>query len=332
VPVAKDLGVDNVLEVVQHVFNIDGEERGEEYYFPCINPNHADHKPSCSVNLETGLFFCFSCGSGGDLISLGSLALGVPKYQVESLLIATPTSEGYLDRLWNKLNSTLRKETKEGYDLSDIPGPYEAEPLDYLRGRGYEDTTLSLWGCRYVPKARLRGQRGDYIIQDYVGIPIRNQHGTLFGWTYRATRDDQKLRYTVTPGLPRNKIWFGGHLFHDTEEVVITEGEMDCMWVTQVGYPCLAMMGSNPSPEKIRWLKRYRKVTIFADRDSSGVQAVIRLGEQLRNRVDLNVARYSKKVVGKDPQELHPVDVEVAIETAMPYLLWKQRLEERRVG
>lgn len=329
-PAAKELGVD-VLDIVVNTFKIEGEERGEEYYFACVNPGHADHRPSCSVNLETGFFFCFSCGAGGDLLALGALALGLTRHQVEGLITASPTQPGYVEKLWNKLNARLKKETKQALLAEDLPGPYEPEPLHYLRERGFTDPTLSLWGCRYVPEERLQGNVGQYVIRDYVAVPVFNASQVQVGWVYRATKD-QKLRYTVTPGMKRNEVWFGCHLFANSDEVVITEGELDAMWVSQCGYPALAMMGSRPSEQKINWLKRYQQVTIFADHDAAGVAAVLRIGEQLRYRVDLKVARYHRVAKGKDPQDLHPVDVELSVYRAQPYILWKRNLEADRVG
>lgn len=321
-PLARDLGIDSVLDVVTNTFHIEGEERGTEYYFPCISPDHTDHRPSCSVNLDTGLFFCFSCGAGGDLLALGSLALGVPKAHVERMLVASPTQPGYMERLWRRIEKHLQREPIP--QVEELPGPYGPEPLDYLRQRGYNDATLRRWGCRHVKQQRFTGPNGDYVIRNYIAIPVINHLQVQLGWCYRAINPYTVPRYLYTPGMKIKEIWFGSHLHHDKDKIVIVEGALDCMWLDQCGYPTLAMLGSAPSENKVNWLKRFGTVTIFADRDAAGAQAVLRIGKSLQGRVGLWVARYPRYVEGKDPQDLEQVDVEIAIERAIPYVMWKR--------
>ena len=55
----------NLLEYVgQH---IELEKRGNDYYGHCSL--HVDKTPSFTINPETNLFYCFSCGHGGGIIS-----------------------------------------------------------------------------------------------------------------------------------------------------------------------------------------------------------------------------------------------------------------------
>jgi len=40
-------------------------------------PFHDDKKPSMSVNLKSGLFYCFACGTGGDVFTFYQRIYGV---------------------------------------------------------------------------------------------------------------------------------------------------------------------------------------------------------------------------------------------------------------
>jgi DNA primase len=134
------------------------------------------------------------------------------------------------------------------------------------------------------------------------------------------------VRYIYTPEVDLNKIWFGiNHA--KTDEVAITEGAIDSMWLAQLGMPALAILGSNVrEPKKINQLSNFRKVTLFADRDWAGVQSVSFLGKALRQRgVPCMVVTYPTWARGKDPQELTPVDVELLYERAIPYTAWLHR-------
>ena len=50
--------------------DVRGKLIGDELFFLCPNPEHDDHDPSCSVNLKTGIFYCFGCGFKGNLKKL----------------------------------------------------------------------------------------------------------------------------------------------------------------------------------------------------------------------------------------------------------------------
>ena len=54
------------------------EERGvlsgDELFFLCPNPDHEDTRPTnCSINLKTGVFYCFACGFSGTITTLRKL-------------------------------------------------------------------------------------------------------------------------------------------------------------------------------------------------------------------------------------------------------------------
>ncbi len=53
-----------------------GVRHGKEVLFRC--PLHNDNNPSLSVNPEKGLWRCFPCGVGGDVVRLAQLAWGYP--------------------------------------------------------------------------------------------------------------------------------------------------------------------------------------------------------------------------------------------------------------
>ena len=41
--------------------------------YVCICPFHDDHHPSLQINVQKGIFKCFACGTGGDLITFYAL-------------------------------------------------------------------------------------------------------------------------------------------------------------------------------------------------------------------------------------------------------------------
>src|SRR5690606_28686251 len=71
----------------------------------CICPFHHDTKPSASFNLNTGLFYCFSCGTAHNVESLAfALAGTIEKIDSYSSGKASFSDERmWLKLLWNGL-------------------------------------------------------------------------------------------------------------------------------------------------------------------------------------------------------------------------------------
>lgn len=315
-PLAVDLGVDNVEDVVINVFGLEGTHRGKEFDILCPAPGHDDSRASCGVNLDNGLWNCFSCGVSGDLAGLGALTLQRPRSEVEDLLKPT-SAEALLASVQRRLAAVTMPTVRRRKRENPMPGPYEDGPLDEMLQRGFSHATLNKWGIRFVPEQRLQGHKGEFTITNSIGIPIRDANGRLLNWCYRATADsgDWQPRYLYhSPGV--NEIWWG--LEHHTyaSHITITEGALDGMWLDQCGYPALALLGTKMGDSKIRSLGRYRSVTVFCDRDTAGAKAVQKIGEMIGDRTPVYIAQYDRKInPGKklDPQDLAMVDVEIAM-------------------
>lgn len=323
-PHAGDYGVENVQDTLFTQLKLEGEEHGDELYILCPNPKHPDRKPSCHVNMKSGLFHCFACGIGGDLADLTALVLQVGRETaVEALKPNTP--QAFIARLGRRLEVAARKVGIRPAKL-ELPGPYERGNMWYLRLRGFSTETIKEYGCRYVKEETFESKKGSYTIHDYIALPIRDQKGNLLAWCYRKTTksSDWSPRYMYTPGANLKELWFGLHLHAKSDTIVITEGALDSMWVHQCGYPTLALLGSSMGHQKILWLQRYSKVVLFCDRDAAGLQAVQKIGKLLGHRMPLYVVRYPSSTTGKDPQELEPVDVELSIVRAVPWIKWKE--------
>lgn len=322
---ANELGVANVRDIVERVFGIEGTERGREYDILCPDPGHQDTNPSASVNLTTGYWHCFSCGRGGDLLGLGSRALEKHRDDIEEML--KPTSVESLQLILRNRMQPLRRRTRVALT---VPAPREYEDLpvrNELRARGFDRRTLARWNVRYVPEETLEGQKGPFTIRDSIGIPIMDRDQHVVAWCYRRTRrsPEWQPKYLYTYGAELSEIWFGLQHHAEARDIVVVEGALDAMWCDQAGVPALALLGASMGERKLIWLTRYHSVTLLGDMDSGGVAAVQRIGQAIGSLVPLKVARYSSWMHATDPQELHPVDLEIVVAAAVPWLLYEMR-------
>lgn len=331
---ASDLGVASVLEVVVELFQLEGNTHGDEYKFLC--PVHSDTSPSADVNINTGLWSCFSCGAKGDLAGLGVAVLGKSRDEIVEIL-KPGTPDAKLSAIQRKLQvarTTPAISSVRAQDLN-LPsvGDYARSPLTYMRQRGFTPRTCRKWNVRYVESETLTKQDGDeFTIKDSIGIPIYNRKGKLQAWCYRKT--DSSLswqpRYLYTPNFDLSGNWFGLHTIDSSKVVHIVEGPMDAMWLWQHGYQALALMGSNHrNPRKFRLLLDFRNIVLVPDYDTGGAFMAHRVGLLLRGRVPVAVARWPKGVVARtgkdepDPQDIrNPKDLKLVVSRAIPWQAW----------
>lgn len=346
---AVDLGVDDVLRVVTETFGIEittirNGKRGPQGRFLC--PVHQDNDPSADVNLATGLWSCFSCGSKGDLASLGATVLKKRRDEIVGLL-----KPGTPDAVLASIQRKVDKHREEGLGKREGNDPiddrnrhpahrYDGNPYPYMRSRGFTRETCRAWGLRYTDATTLwrfdSKEKKDvpFTIRESVCIPVKNERKRMVSWCYRRTdaSPSWQPKYLYTPNFDLSATWFGLHMVEFGTDVIVCEGPMDAMWLWQCGFPALAMMGSNhQNGSKFRILEHFRSVTIFPDYDTGGHFLVERLGSLLTGRVPCRVVRYPKSVVQRtgnekpDPQDLTLEDVRLVVDRAIPISLYRLR-------
>lgn len=324
--------------MLDHVLHLEGEPQGDEYKIMCPNPLHNERNPSCSVNLDTGYWSCFSCGVGGDLGELVRTCKDVSLFEAQQLLKPS-TNEGLLQVIKRRLEYVQEHaRPKKIVKAQRLPGPYDDGPMRYLNRRGLTDATIKKWGVRYVRKETLEGKKGPFTIEHSIAMPIRDRRGHLLSWCYRATDRSPRWqpRYVYTPGTELSELWYGMQLYQQEDVLCVLEGGIDSMWVDQCGFPSWGMLGSKMGVQKILRLTDHKKVVLLADNDDAGYEWVKRVTDMVGTRVPLFIGQYRPWMLSKrpdpetgeylpasDPEELLPVDVEIMVETALPYIKWK---------
>ena len=342
-PTTEQLGIADPLHILQEVYKLEGNVRGT--WFDLLCPFHDDTHPSCGVNLNTGFYKCFSCGAKGDIISLGVKLLKRSRAQVEEVI--KPNSlEGRAAVVQRKVmayrhNGTPTRE-KEGPYPENLhhPSQYQDGPLTYMRSRGFYQGTCEKWGVRFVHYTHIKTpdkETEGFDIKDSIAIPIRDNRSTLRGWVYRATPSsfDWQPKYLLTPHVQLDSIWFGLNLYCHKKSIVIVEGPLDAMWLSQAGIPAIAMLGSQVTEHKINKLLGFKELIIMADYDAAGRQATRQIGDLTKGIVPTKVALWPRKLVkeaqknGKkslDPQDIRSEAIlRKMVSQAIPYVSWQLR-------
>ena len=154
----------------------------------------------------------------------------------------------------------------------------------HLQGKGYSLEELRLCGLTVVkPAEDGKPQRAYDMFRNRAIFPIIDQYGNVLAFGGRILGDGQPkyLNTSDTPVFNKRLGVYAANLLRKErhlERVVLVEGYMDVVSLTQFGVPGVcATLGTALTPEQARLLKRFApKVYLGYDGDSAGQNAILR--------------------------------------------------------
>lgn len=303
-------------------------------------PFHKEKTPSFSVDTENGLFYCFGCHKGGDLIQFLQEIEGCSFPEALEIL-ARKTGVTLARRAPSKGEAPDRKErlrkvlssASAYYRQALVSAPAGSLVRAYVKRRGIRPETEEAMGLGYAPAgggllAHLRRERFSVEEAQEAGLVIEKSRGEWFerfrnrlifpivdlmgrtvGFGGRALGDDEP-KYLNSPESPifqKRDLLFGLNLskaaVREKEQLLLVEGYMDYLAVTQAGVlNAAATLGTALAEGQVRILKRYAKeVVLNFDRDRAGTAAAQRAIQILLGEgIRIRVVEVPD---GKDPDE-----------------------------
>lgn len=238
---------------------IQGFIAGKELRAKC--PLHHDNNPSFSLNVENGLWTCFAgCGSG-DFVRLVELVLDCNSQEAHDWIregkanSVEQLSKALYESLFQKSETISEKSPEHWKNIFEL-APNNVIPNWFL-ARGFTWKTIFNWNIRYDN------------LNDAVIIPVY-WHGNLVGTVTRNTSQNLP-KYQNSPNLPRKNILYG-EIFSSRREIIITEGILDALWLWQLGYNVVSILGNIISSEQVDILEGYRfgEIILALDNDEAG--------------------------------------------------------------
>jgi 5S rRNA maturation endonuclease (ribonuclease M5) len=213
---------------------------------------------------------------------------------------------------------------------------YKAQlPLceDYLNTRNFDDTTLEFFEIGFSPEGidePLKHKRRD--VAGRIVFPIRDENGSLVGWSGRLATDDKLLQKRDNKWMHKLDFDKGFVLYNynnakpyieGTGELIIVEGPFDVMRLWSYGiYNVVAVMGSSLTPEQLQLaVSSAFKMYVFLDGDGAGKSGARRICEQL--------VRYGNVYLVEadgDPDDLSLEEAYDAISNAKRYIPEKRTI------
>lgn len=232
----------------------------------CFCPYHGNRRtPSFNVSKTNGFFTCFNqaCAVDGNLERLVRNVTGKSVLETARFISkrGSETKEAFIESISKALEdgegSPLFPQDVVDRTKADFWG--SGEPLEYMRGRGFEDATLERFDIGYSDK------------QDMVMVPIHDSNDRLIGVVGRGVKE--KI-FKNSPGMQKSK-----HLFNLNRAkrcgstVIVVEAAFDAMKVDQAGFPnVVAILGGNATPNHYALLeKHFDTLIILTDYDTKKV-------------------------------------------------------------
>jgi DNA primase len=284
-------------------------------------PFHGEKTPSFQVSGDKGLFYCFGCGVGGDVIKFVELydkvtfADAVRQLATRAGLEVPASQDSANDGESQRDREALLKvhEVAAAWFREQLDTPAGAAASRQLEERGLSPDTIERLGVGYAPRDGLKARlvregfaiplllrsglvlrRDDETVLDRfrnrLMIPIHRDNGAIVAFGGRAMDSGQLPKYLNSPETPiyvKGRTLYGLHLsktaISRARHAVLVEGYFDFAQAWQGGITnVVASSGTALTPAQARLLKRFAsKVVLSFDPDAAGYGAAARSSELL---------------------------------------------------
>lgn len=306
-------------------------------------PFHHEKTPSFYVDDEKGLFYCFGCKAGGDLIHFVERIEGLDFQEAlrrlaEEAGVPYEAEPGKFGRAKEEKRDLLKVlEEAQRYFQENLEKTPEA--LAYLKNRGLSEETIRRFGLGYAPPsfegltAHLRrkgipleeGVRAGVLVErqgrvfdrfrNRIIFPLKDALGRVVAFSGRVLgsaspegwEEPKYLNSPETPLFRKREVLFGylEAKAHLREgRAILVEGLFDALALHQLGFEeSVAVLGSSLSEEQALLLKKQGVRAVYLAFDRDEAGRRATL-ESLDREVVRSFLVYAVLLPVKDPGEL----------------------------
>ncbi len=185
--IARVRAANGIVDVVSEVVSL--KRRGRLAWALC--PFHKEKTPSFKVDPQTGLYYCFGCREGGDVIRFVEKTKGLTFAEAVEYLAARAGIVVTDSRSKRKESSGLRRmqeavgEAADFYHKSLVESPAAAVAREYLAGRGIGSDAIARFRLGFAPDSwdalvrHLRDKGFTEQVMVGAGLAVRTESGRL---------------------------------------------------------------------------------------------------------------------------------------------------------
>ena len=262
-------------------------------------PFHIEKNPSWGVRKTTGQYHCFSCGESGSLITLISKIKDISSKEAVQYLnkIAGIRSGNFLIS-----GKTIYRQLKKMF-IGNIQKQVivEKEPIielplnlsdnyfggiQYFEKRGIHQCTRKKHNISFCTS-------GFY--HNRAIIPIYRADGSLLTFEARDIMGMADKKVLYPRGAKINRTLYNLQNAKQRNEVIIVEGLMDALYLSERGFNVVSTFGASISEQQEELLSRnFKKVYIAFDSDKAGLQGMIKYGHYLSLHLSVYIITLKK--------------------------------------
>ncbi|HTR82309.1 MAG TPA: DNA primase [Bacteroidota bacterium] len=329
----------NATDIVEYIGSfVKLKKRGKNYVGLC--PFHSEKTPSFNVSPDKGMYYCFGCSRGGDVIKF-VMEWDKASY-VEAIEILAERAAITIVRTEESIQSA--NETEKLYSACSFAAKFfhrnlvkteeGAFALRYFQSRGFSEQTIQEFGLGYslrawdglvkesanegikpeylekVGLARKRNDGGYYdSFRGRAMFPIFSSTGRVIAFGARKLYEDDTLGKYInsseTPIYHKSKVLYGlsqaKEAVRERDAAVLVEGYADLISVFQSGTKnVVASSGTALTVEQIQLIARYTKNVVFVYDGDSAGVSAMTRGIELLLENNLDV-RIAELPQGEDP-------------------------------
>lgn len=292
-------------------------------------PFHDDHSPSFSVQKDKQIYKCFSCGESGNVITFVQKYNGIT-YTEALKMLADRAGIPLNVSTTRKINTKYEKlyeinDTVNKYFKANLLSNEGIKAIKYLEDRKISKDIINEFNIGLSTSNKLsnilskkysydelvkldicKDINGRYYdtFQDRIIFPIIDENNNVIAFSGRKYTNED-LNNNTLPKYSNTKetdIFKKSEVFYNINnaineikkkrEIVITEGFMDTIRMSSIGYKnVVAIMGTAFTEKHLEKIKKWKcKVVLNLDQDDAGVKGTIEAGETLlKNNIDTEV-------------------------------------------
>ena len=270
----------NAREIIESGLNL--KRKGSLYHCPNgYKHKNGDRTPSLSWNPRANHFYCFGCQETIDIYDYYREYLNYNHYEIlAENNIEVDNQESIINRRTN-----FSTETSKITSLTD-------DCRDYIKLRGIIDTTIT--------KFDLATYKNDIAFKYF-------KKGTLVGVKTRIPR--KAINELKGKSIKGSKpfLFNTQNINFENGEIIVCEGEFDCMIISQCGYENVVSVGAGGNSlrslfeNSTYFFYNFENIILVSDNDETGTNMEKQFTDQFKDKVKLIDKRlYSKNDINEE--------------------------------
>lgn len=312
----------DIVDVIGSYINLNDKNKA-------LCPFHDDHSPSFSVQPDKQIYKCFSCGESGNVITFVQKYNGITF--IEALKMLADRANIKVDiNTTKKVNTKYEKlyeinDTVNKYFKANLLSSEGIKATKYLEERKISKGIINEFNIGLSTTNKLStilSKKYSYddlvkldivkeindryydTFQDRIIFPIIDENNNVIAFSGRKYTNED-LNNNTLPKYSNTKetdIFKKSEVFYNINnalaeikkkrEIIITEGFMDTIRMSSIGYKnVVAIMGTAFTQKHLEKIIKWKcKVILNLDQDDAGVKGTIEAGETLlKNNIDTEV-------------------------------------------